>query len=100
MNEILNQLQTVREELDNLTRLLLEERETIQQAPVLPAMQEDAPDFYSVQDLAEKFNVSPATIYRWGREGRFPKGTQWGPRTRRWARSEIEELGMNGGHSS
>lgn len=97
MREILAQLQTIREEIDNLTRMMLEAWDT-QKPPEAPEGQEAAPDFYSVQDLAEMFQVSPATIYRWGREGRFPKGVQWGPRTRRWSKAEVEELGINGGH--
>ena len=31
-------------------------------------------DFYNRADLAELFGKSEATIYRWVRNGRFPKG--------------------------
>lgn len=98
MKEVIRQLQTIREEIDNLTRLLLEEEEGTQ-AQAFSAVPEDAPNFYSVQDLADKFQVSPATIYRWEREGRFPKGKQWGARTRRWSKEDLEAA-FHGGYSS
>lgn len=86
--EVLRQLQTVREEVDTLTRLLLDAGE--EDPPATPP--QDAPEraYLSVRDVAERYHVTPATIYRWAREGRFPTGKYWGPRTRRWCAEELE----------
>ncbi len=93
--DVFRQLQTVREEIDNLTRLLLE---LLEAAEDTERQREEPPgpgrgEYLSVHDVAERYKVSPATIYRWAREGRFPEGTYWGPRTRRWKETELEKEG-------
>lgn len=94
--EVFRQLQTVREEVDALTRLILDEGDEAAAAPLAPAPDEppEAP-YLSACDLAERFHVTPATIYRWAREGRLPAGKYWGARTRRWKASEVDENGYS-----
>lgn len=47
--------------------------------------------FLSVNQLAERLSVSVDTIYRWKREGIFPKAVKLSPGTTRWRLSDIEE---------
>lgn len=86
--ELVAQLQTIRNELDALTYMLYETEEEQQPKPETSSLA-SAPEYMTVQDVADKLGVSPATVYRWARDGIIPKGTQWGPRTRRWSREEL-----------
>ena len=36
-------------------------------------------DLYSVQEVAERYNVTPKTIQRWIKEGLFPGATKKNP---------------------
>lgn len=86
----------IRAELDVLAEILQKTEEAA--PPLAPSRREGdglEAEYLTVQDLAERYKVSPATIYRWAREGRFPPGQYWGPRTRRWKRTELEG-GVNG----
>ena len=49
----------------------------------------DSP-YQTRQQLEKLFKVSPATIYRWIKEGRFPKPIHLGPNMVRWKASDIE----------
>lgn len=43
--------------------------------------------------LAKRFGVSRATIWRWSEEGKLPKPSRlFGSRSVRWRLSDIEEL--------
>ena len=42
------------------------------------------------QELEKLFKVSPATIYRWIKEGKFPKPIHLGANMVRWKVSDIE----------
>ena len=42
------------------------------------------------QELEKLFKVSPATIYRWIKEGNFPKSVRLGANMVRWKASDIE----------
>ena len=42
------------------------------------------------QELEKLFKVSPATIYRWIKEGNFPKPVRLGANMVRWKASDIE----------
>ncbi len=93
--ELFRQMQTVRTEIDILSRMLWEEEEDEDDEPVTQMPMEDPTgEYLSVQEVAKRYSVSPATIYRWARQGLFPTGTYWGPRTRRWKKAELE--GCNG----
>jgi prophage regulatory protein len=42
-------------------------------------------------ELLERVNVSDATIWRWEKQGRFPKRVQIGDNSVAWLSSEVEE---------
>ncbi|MBZ4023155.1 hypothetical protein CKO11_11870 [Rhodobacter sp. TJ_12] len=45
--------------------------------------------YLTVNQVAERYGVSKDTIWRWKREGDFPKGVKVGPNCTRWRQSEI-----------
>lgn len=46
--------------------------------------------FLSVEQVAARYNVSKDAIWRWRREGDFPKPVKLGLRTSRWRLSDLE----------
>ena len=50
----------------------------------------DSP-YQTRHQLETLLKVSPATIYRWIKEGSFPKPVRLGPNMVRWKASDIEE---------
>ena len=50
----------------------------------------DSP-YQTRQQLEKLFKVSQATIYRWIKEGNFPKSVRLGPNMVRWKASDIQE---------
>ena len=49
----------------------------------------DSP-YQTRHQLEKLFKVSSATIYRWIKEGNFPKNVKLGPNMVRWKVSDIE----------
>lgn len=47
--------------------------------------------YLSVEDVAARYDVSKDTIWRWRREGDFPKPIKLGPRITRWRLSDLEK---------
>lgn len=47
-------------------------------------------NFLNVDQLAGHFGVSAATIWRWKRDGDFPKAVQFGRGCTRWRESDVE----------
>lgn len=47
--------------------------------------------YLSVKQVAERFRVSRHTIYRWKREGDFPKAVKLSAGSVRWRLSDIAE---------
>lgn len=47
--------------------------------------------YFTVEELAERYQVSTATIWRWKRDGRFPSAVKVGPGCTRWRLSDIIE---------
>ncbi len=48
-------------------------------------------NFYlSVEQVAARYNVSKDAIWRWRREGNFPKPIKLGPKTSRWRLNDLE----------
>ena len=45
--------------------------------------------FLTVQATASRFSVSPATIWRWVRKGRFPAPVRLSDNCTRWKTSDI-----------
>jgi prophage regulatory protein len=46
--------------------------------------------YADVQALAARYDVHPATIWRWVKAGRFPKPVQLSPGVTRWNSAEVE----------
>ncbi len=46
--------------------------------------------YLTVDQVAERLGVSRDTIWRWKRNGTFPKAVKLGGRTTRWRLSDIE----------
>ena len=46
--------------------------------------------YLTVEELAQRYNVSTDTIYRWKRDGDFPKAVKLSRGTTRWRLSDIE----------
>ena len=55
-------------------------------ASTLPAQ----PIYLDVGQVAARLGVSTDTIWRWKREGRFPKARKFGARVTRWLLADIE----------
>lgn len=49
-------------------------------------------EFASDTQLAARFSVSRATIWRWAAEGRIPKPTKFSPGCTRWRLEAVEEM--------
>ena len=47
--------------------------------------------FLRTKDVCEMLGVHRMTLWKWRREGTFPKGQLIGPRTVGWLESEVEE---------
>ena len=43
----------------------------------------------SVKQLATRYGVTPATIWRWTKNGEFPQPVKLGPNCTRWRESDI-----------
>jgi prophage regulatory protein len=56
---------------------------------VIMLIEFDSP-YQSRKQIEKLFQVSPATIYRWIKEGKFPKPVHLGANMVRWKASEIE----------
>ena len=46
-------------------------------------------EFLSVKQLARRWNVGVATVWRWNKAGDIPKSVVLGPGTTRWRQSEV-----------
>jgi prophage regulatory protein len=46
---------------------------------------------YRARAVAERLSVHPQTLWRWIREGRFPKGVKVGPMVTLWTETTIEQ---------
>ncbi len=44
-----------------------------------------------MRDLTSEYGLSPASVYRWIKEGIFPLPISLGPNSVAWKRTEIEE---------
>jgi len=49
----------------------------------------DSP-YQTRQQIETLLQISPATIYRWTKEGKFPQKIHLGPNMVRWKASDIE----------
>lgn len=45
--------------------------------------------YLTVRQVAERYNVSTDTIWRWKRKGDFPKAVHLGTKTTRWRMSDL-----------
>ncbi len=46
--------------------------------------------FLNVKQVAERLGVSTDSIWRWKRQGEFPKAVKLGGRTTRWRLADVE----------
>ncbi|WP_417723386.1 helix-turn-helix transcriptional regulator [Salipiger sp.] len=46
--------------------------------------------YLNVQQVAERLGVSAASIWRWKRDGDFPRAVKLGGRTTRWKLADVE----------
>lgn len=42
------------------------------------------------RDVAQIFRVSRSTVWRWSREGRFPRPRKFGPGCARWSQADVD----------
>ena len=67
---------------------------------VKPCIQKENPmtenhvAYMSINQIAERLSITPVTIYRWIKQGRFPKGRLFSPGCRRWSVQEISDWEM------
>lgn len=47
--------------------------------------------YLTVDQVAQRYSVSTDTIWRWSRNGDFPKQRKIGPNVTRWRMSDLEE---------
>ena len=47
--------------------------------------------YLSVDQVAKRYGVSKASIWRWRRQGKFPKGFGIGPNCTRWRLDDLLE---------
>jgi prophage regulatory protein len=47
--------------------------------------------FLSVNQVAERYDVSTDSIWRWKRDGKFPSPVRVGPNCTRWRLSDLTE---------
>lgn len=50
-----------------------------------------ARSFYTVKQVAERYGVGPATVWRWSRKGPFPKPVKLGDNCTRWRLADLEK---------
>lgn len=50
--------------------------------------------YVSINQIADRLSVTPVTIYRWIKQGRFPTGRLFSPGCRRWSVQEISDWEM------
>lgn len=46
--------------------------------------------YFNIKQLAQRYGVSPATIWRWVGDGFFPKPHKLGPSTTRWHEDDLK----------
>ncbi|SFM41629.1 transcriptional regulator, AlpA family [Marinobacter pelagius] len=46
--------------------------------------------FYTIDEVSSRYKVSTKTIWRWVREGRFPRPVKVGPGTTRWREEDLQ----------
>jgi prophage regulatory protein len=52
--------------------------------------QDSTTRWFTVSQVANRFGVSVATVWRWVRQGNFPSPVKISERSTRWRRSDIE----------
>ncbi len=45
--------------------------------------------FYTDHELAQRYRVNRATVWRWTRTGRFPQPVKVGPGSTRWRGADV-----------
>ena len=86
--ELRTRARALQANVDGLVRLVF----AIKEAPPPPPPQEpkEPVKYLTPQQVQELLGIGESTFYIWLKEGRLPKGQQWGPRSRRWRSDELE----------
>jgi len=48
-------------------------------------------EFLNAKQVANRYGVHPASIYRWAKESNFPKPIKLGPNVTRWRLADLGE---------
>jgi predicted DNA-binding transcriptional regulator AlpA len=51
---------------------------------------EPSVEFLNAKQVAKRYGVHPASIYRWAKESSFPAPIKLGPNVTRWAMADLE----------
>ena len=46
--------------------------------------------FYSIKEVSKRYGVAPKTVWRWIREGHFPRPVMLAARTARWREEDLQ----------
>lgn len=90
LERISDQIQVLKKEL-NILSVLIETAARDPQKDLATAAERprEEDEYLTLEDVTKRYKVSEATIYRWIKVGIFPKGQLYGPRSRRWKKSEL-----------
>lgn len=101
--ELLKQIRSLRDRVEAQARAAREMVEVLEgalfemtdeaQTPI-DAAPPEPPRFgelLTAQEAQERLKISASTFYDWIRNGRLPEGRAYGPRSRRWKMSELEQ---------
>lgn len=58
--------------------------------PRMPSENASEEKFLSAREVQHLLGIGESTFYEWLKAGRLPSGVQFGPKVRRWRRSDIE----------
>lgn len=85
------QARAAREMVDVLEGALFEMEEGRAAIDAAPPETTRSGELLTAREAQERLKVSASTFYDWIRKGRLPEGRAFGPRTRRWKVSELEQ---------
>lgn len=88
--QLLQRIRALREQVDILTGLIEAIPEPKEPVRFDLRPSEMRVEYLNPRQVQELLGIGESTFYIWLKEGRLPKGQQWGPRSRRWRSDELE----------